>query len=181
MWSKLDPSTLAKSELGEFFSDYSRVGEFQKVLTHSIDLSPFSGSEKKSWYQFLEKYEAFRKGTTLSDLESLDNWNKFFGAISRMPSVRKTEGLPEAVLLFDQIKKFREFVKSYYDDIKSYFENPEVYITWAKGLKEIFDYIDTHYKVIPGVTFSDLEYFVFKGLESLDAQKRAPDLINISS
>ena len=53
------------------------------------------------------------------------------------------------------------------EDFTNFIECYDVYWSWVETFKDVYNYIDQHYFVEKGFSFSDLEYFVCIGLRNV--------------
>jgi len=167
MWKNTSAEDMCHIDMEALLRDILSLAELDSVFTKKINLNQYAEYSDKSWYTHLDNFTNLTRSTPLNTEESLKSYLEFFSGISRLtgPAGKAKAQLPEVVEYFQLMKKFRDFIKSHYENIEAYSEHKEgAFLSWVKVVKEIFDYIEGNYKRIPGVTFSDLEYYVLDGL-----------------
>lgn len=167
-WEQTGENLKADEDL---FEDIYQLSSFNGVYTDEINLNELDEYKKNKWYQFLEIFLELRQ-TRIKDYDSFNKFDLFFKEMSRMPpSPRKNLGLVEINKYFDKIKEFKKFFfdKSSRENFILYFENKNGVIQeWRKELQGLFDYLNKEYAKFNGLTFSDLEYHVLKGVRELE-------------
>ena len=147
--------------------------DFFKRLLSVSDLEEFSNLK---WYPFLKEFIDFKIGLN-SDFAGVLKINDFFKSkdytIPRKPSKKVPDHIVEyyegVILLKDYLKKNGEVFSLYSEEFDSHI-NP-----WFEEIKKIVRYISKRYEKSSGLTFADLEYTVYKGLDDESARKLISD------
>jgi ATP-dependent helicase/nuclease subunit A len=133
-----------------------------------LDLSPCEENPKLKWSLFLKENYSFlnKKITTFKDLIKYFDFYESVGF--KLPSKpTKKYDLPEIKVFFDQQRQLLNFLKANYENIKMFASDKEmIKEKIVPSFTELFNFIEEHfYYLRKGVTFSDLEYYVFKALQ----------------
>lgn len=141
--------------------------------SHGLDLSEFEEERKNKWFPYLEEFEGllssygFRDYSTLKAISELD---KKYGTVRTPP---KKGEITERMKFLTNLKGF---VRKYGEDYISFYENRDgIVFEWEKLFKNAFLYISDRYKNFGGITFSDLEYYVLKGLGNEETAQRVSE------
>ena len=136
--------------------------------TEKFDLIPFSDYSDKGWFQVMTQIQNVGVPTTKNDLVRVSD---IFSSVARLTGPGKKIQTPELNEHFGALKEIRTFIKKYIEDITETYECLDTSIKdWWSSSKQIFDYIECHYRDIPGFTFSDLEYYVSNSLKLEDTR-----------
>lgn len=169
-WKEWDPSTITNLSFESFMAEVSRLNSLE--LLDEIDLSAFNGHEKKKWYEILRGFFNIYHVKKFKQYDVLKDYQEFFDGMKRLTGPTERENSPLGEAVFAKIKFIREFFKKYQEDLNAFYQNPEIVKSWAKSVKSLFDYIETQIPYHQGLVFSDLEYYVLKGLENPSLARR---------
>ncbi len=130
-----------------------------------FDCEQYRPEEKKIpvWFNFLEHFSLETSGST-SFIDFCEKANKVFESLKRMPAAPRKKGFEEAKLVIGKLKTLRDFLKSYYPDLKASLYNKEQYDKNGELFLRIYNFLEREYFSIEGLTFTDLEFFVWKAL-----------------
>ncbi len=171
MWKKLDFETIEK-DLSDIWPKIWDLLGVDELWNKPIDLVPFSEYNDKAWYQVLHKIQTRYSNKEEWSLEDFEYSLSMFDEISRLTGPGKKIKTPELEEHFNLVKEFRAFLKKYAEDISLTFSSLNGDIrSWWDSTYLIFSYIEKHYRDIPGVTFSDLEYYVSLSLDNEENRK----------
>jgi ATP-dependent helicase/nuclease subunit A len=128
---------------------------------------------KQKWYEYVIKIKEITDHNTLDSLASLQEYHDFFNGISRLMGPKESLGLSSVNDFFSWMKDFRDVLKSgLMESLLSYeAHKQDAYREWQDLFYKAFLFISKNYELIPGLTFSDLEFYVFKGLREVETQK----------
>ncbi len=165
LWRELDIEKVNQNFNENMVKNFFLLLGVQDIQERWPDFENFEQKKKPSWsirgdllFQEIKKVD-FKSYTAIFELE------KIFNQFGRMPQVSKSKVPSDIYSFYQKAKKIREFVKSYRDDLIAYVENESTYFyIWAKTIKDLYCFIEKNYHTVSGLTFSDLEYFVFSGL-----------------
>jgi ATP-dependent exoDNAse (exonuclease V) beta subunit len=144
-----------------------RMGEF--------DLS-FENKKEPKWVAYLAGYiKAVDLSSAWSFLKTSDD---YFKAAGRTPPVKEGSVEERVYDFFQRIKELKSFQKKYLNDLVVCKEKPEEMAHWGNVIGNIYNYIEDNYLFYEGITFSDLEYFVYKSLNSGHVSQEIYDKYN---
>ncbi len=129
--------------------------------------APVIGEERlpkkiSPWVTFIETFNDFvDRSSFLNFLNSIEEFYKNF---DRHPSVGAKKDADDIKLFLSQVKGLRDFAQAYGDDFNACLQNREVFINYGETTFEIYSFIEENYLRIPGLTFTDLEYYVWKAV-----------------
>ncbi len=175
MWKNTSAKEMCQIDIEKLLSDLLDLAEVDGVFNKKINLNQYADYNDKTWFTHLDNFISLTKSTPLNSELALKEYLDFFAAISRLtgPAGKLKAQLPEVVEYFKMMKAFRDFIKSHYEHIEAYSQHKDgAFLSWVQIVKEIFDYIENNYRRIPGVTFSDLEYYVLEGLSNEETLER---------
>ncbi len=174
-WAEIDITSYKTSDstIKELFEIHS----LDELFTTSAELN--EENQGKKWYDFLIEFQQLKiEELTLDNILKV---NSFFESKKyKIPvSPRGKTVTPEEKAYYTLVKDLNKFLKSDGEDIKEYINQFDTSIVpWFNSIKSAFDFIESKYYSVPGVTFSDLEYIVHKELKNKDAQKSVVDRYN---
>ena len=123
----------------------------------------------KKWAIYLREAERI---SFPRDIEDLKAHKVFFQSYKNLPPRPKNKG-DELIRHFENLKKYRDFLYKNCESFAAYEENKNgVVLQWCQWLKKIFIHLSQSYERIEGITFSDFEYIVLKGLENKNVRKK---------
>lgn len=145
--------------LDEIFKDYFNPESFNE----------FAG---KKWFEFLKKFCDEKRKYHLS-LEGIVGIDKFFAENDyKMPVKPSIKTVDEHVVnYYEKVKSLKDYLKKNGEHFSLYQERFETNIaSWFEEIAKLVSFIEHEYSMIEGVTFSDLEYIVYKGLNDEKVQ-----------
>lgn len=121
---------------------------------------PDGGKKPPAYLGVLENYnEMLRLGEELKP----SDFNAVFEK-ARLTPPKNNEEVAEYIRALSPIRKV---MKAQMDSLVAYYEEERVSCAaWREALFSLFSYIEENYLNVRGITFSDLEYYVLRGLES---------------
>ena len=160
-WKSLEFDNITSGQSEIWTKIWSLLG-VNILWDEKIDLQGFNEFSDKAWYQVMSSIQNLGAPKGGDDFERL---LAIFDSVSRLTGPSKKILTTDLEAHFLAIKELRGFIKKYSEDIKESSENLETNLKdWWLSTKKIFDYIEKHYRDIPGFTFSDLEYYVSNAL-----------------
>ncbi len=147
---------------------------------HRIEPSLFRPDSKKipQWFNFLEQFSTQIEGSK-DVIDFISRAQIYFDNLSRFPSVKEGKVDDEVYQYFQKTKLLRDFLKSNYQDYKSLIESFEAYQLWTKKIIELYAFVEKQYFQEGGLTFTDLEFYVWKCLnESEQAVEQVSSAYN---
>ncbi len=175
MWKNHDITSSLEIPLEKHLEDLFLMMELESVIKEPLDIYHYNKEEKSKWYPYIVAWRDLLSGVEKYDSSFLKSVGEFFEAFKgvRAPSQDK---YPEVYQYMQDMKEIRTFVDSYGESLSEYEANREsALLEFQTTIRDIFLFVENNYKKYPGVTFSDLEYFVLKGLESKEVCQRVRD------
>lgn len=171
MWKNLKFENI-ESDLNSTWPKIWDLMGVDELWNNPIDLAPFSDYSDKTWFQVIQRIQSKYKNKTDWELSDFEYSINMFDEISRLTGPGKKIKTNELDDHFNLVKEFRAFLKKYSDDITLTFNSLDGDIKeWWQSIYLIYEYIEKHYRDIPGVTFSDLEYYVSLSLDDEETRK----------
>lgn len=154
------------TNLDSFFNDYFKFTGLKKFFGHNFNLNEYLEFKDKAWFNFLNGFINLLSNIQSFDKISYQKFLDFFGGYKVIRGPSKKLELDKVDDAIERAKVFKKFLVDNHEDFFAYFEHGDSeFRQWALMLKDAFDFIERHYMDNPGVSFSDLEYYVLKGLE----------------
>lgn len=150
-----------------------------RSFKYNCDFSLINEKHQKApWYLYLKQFsENFN-----FDIGSLEGVSKLHDLFSMKINVegkiirpsRSKDLSPEILAYYDFVKELEKFNKSYGEHLASYYQNYQnIILPWQKLLLDIFLFVENAYTKSNVLTFSDLEYYVYKELSSNSENRKA--------
>jgi len=178
MWKNHDITSSLGKSLESHLIDLLPLMKLEEIIQSPIDIYQYNKEEKTKWYGYLDAWKNLLSSINKYDESFLKKLEAFFTEFKgiRAPSKDK---YPEVHEYMQQMKELRSFVETYGESLIEYeAHRGSTLAEFQNIIREIFLYIESNYKTYPGMTFSDLEYFVLKGLESTEVCKRVRENYN---
>jgi ATP-dependent helicase/nuclease subunit A len=166
MWKNQNITSSLKIPLNEHLEELFGMMELTSLLKEPLDIYQYNKEEKSKWYPYIAAWRDLLAEHEKYDTSFLHRAASFFKDFKgiRAPSQDK---YPEVYQYMQELKDLRTFIESYGESLIEYESHREgILIEFQTVIRDIFSYIEENYKMYPGVTFSDLEYFVLRGLEN---------------
>ncbi len=178
-WSTLNIDEALEINLDEIFKILLHENGLLSVFDETLSLGEFDNQKEKKWYQFLREFEMKKSSF---DFSTLDGYVQLREILKQLKTVRAPGKIEGTELVKEKLQKIREVNKLLLDLI----ENFEMYLNHKDDFcrpqidcfKQAFDYISEKYFEQSGLTFSDLEYLVLKGLEDDSVKERISSSYN---
>lgn len=148
------------------------------IFESSIILS--EEEQKTKWGLFLNEFlsQSFLHRLTFENFVKICH---FFKNIDyKMPVTPRAKAVPESIKdFYKQVKLLKDFIKKNADAFVLYEQHGSHHIQkWYQEIKKIYDFVDAEFEKVEGVTFSDLEYIVYKGLKDKAVSNRILEEFN---
>ena len=157
-------------ELGD-----ARVNEMIKILyqefglmtcSQDFPLDSYSEFKSKTWFKTFEDY--LKENSHFSaDISGFLKAMSFFKQREfKIPRTPTGKTLPQEIPIFwENIKALKDFCKNCGQDIQAFIDFRESHvIPWFSQIKSLVSFVESEYQKQEGLTFSDLEFYVFRGL-----------------
>ncbi|MDD0852422.1 UvrD-helicase domain-containing protein [Halobacteriovorax sp. GB3] len=139
---------------------------------NTIDVDSYDDEVKSKWFPYLVDFENYLQSIDFSKVNFFEDIIELSNKYGRIMPPRK-KGLEEVQARMKYITSLKNFVKKFAEDYINYFQFKDSIVgQWNSIFKSAFHYINTNYQNIPGLTFSDLEFNVLKGLECEETVER---------
>ncbi len=129
-----------------------------------FDLGPYTDFSDKSWFKLISGFNNLKdKKLTINTLfEALE----IFKSSGRLVISKKISD--EVRVEVESAKELKAFALKNADDLGVYANNKEQFMNWKSFLVSLFWHVEKNYYKSEGISFSDLEYLVYRALESDD-------------
>jgi ATP-dependent helicase/nuclease subunit A len=157
-----------KCDLDKFFKDWKELKSFEALWEEDFIFD--EKQMKKGIYLLINNFIKIRNDVGEINANNFLCYIDFVNSIQRYPvAVKEMSEIERTFRL--ELKQLSEDLKEFGQDLINFKENYEAFSDWNKILLDIFNYINEKYLFQNGMSFSDLEYYVYKGLQSSDASK----------
>ncbi len=166
MWDKIDLNSLEVSDSFESLDNLTEVLGLKLLFKNKSIISSYSEYDGKKWYDFLKAF--IEPNTSLSSMDDYIRVNEYLKNVKyKIPVSPRSNSTEEEIYeIYQGLKNLNAFLKKNGEDIEQFVLNFDSFvIPWFQKIKEIVDYTSLQYKKESGITFSDLEYVVRKGLD----------------
>jgi ATP-dependent exoDNAse (exonuclease V) beta subunit len=146
---------------------------FKDFLESFFDPADCSEFEGKKWYEFLKSF-CIRKRDISHDFKGIVELNNYFSELAyKIPAKPSIKTVPENIVqYYEQLRDLKDYLKKNGEHFSLYQMHFETNVSnWYSEIKKLVAFIEEAYTRNEGVTFSDLEYTVFKGLEDSGVQE----------
>lgn len=172
MWTKIDLESLLEIE-DDYFIKVIKLLEIHYLFDSRFNIQAYAEYSDKKWFEHIEDFSALARNTTEFNIESLSKFDDFFIKYKGVRGPSKKLELDEITLIMDDIKKLRAFLSKNADDYLTFFEKKDTLVKdWMKIFLDIFTFVDEKFDDFYGVTFSDLEYYVYTSLQNEQYKER---------
>lgn len=166
MWNKLDPGQITKDQVDKSIKDLVTINNLNSFNEIEINLLAHDEFDGKPWYEFLKQFQSVK--CEIQSLDDIVNLYDFFNDMSfKIPTTPRAKGVEDNVKsYYIAIKELKDYLKGQGQDLYQFSKHFDGLVQgWFKKFYEIIQFVEVQYKAAPGITFSDLEYVVAKGLE----------------
>ena len=135
------------------------------------DFDNFESPKRPAWSEKGAELFDDIKNKKISSYEELLDICDYLNS-KKLPPCRSTVP-PDVRSFIKQIEELKNFLKKHELSIKTFSGNKKSsFSDWMHLIYDLYCFIEKHYHSIPGLTYSDLEYFVEAGLESREIQEK---------
>ncbi|MCO4792506.1 MAG: UvrD-helicase domain-containing protein [Bacteriovoracaceae bacterium] len=178
LWNSKNEDHSLKMSLDEHFKELMKLMELDSIFSHMIDLNSYNGQSESDWYLYLKKWKSVVNNNKEVTGEYLESLESFFNDNKGIKSPNEDE-FPDVKEYMAKMIELRGFLTSHAEGLAEY---ETCRLTHLKDYQETvldaFLYIEENYKLIQGLTFSDLEYYVLKGLNNESVCQRIRETYN---
>ena len=168
LWESPQNFAEINEELDLFFDEWIQLRSFDQLFTANF---PVDSDKKKNAKKGFQAIAGFSQLASSNGKISSSNYKKymsFFEELGRFPPASKDMNYEENNFR-DEMKTLHGDIKDWGEDLLALDENTTAYKDWSKTLQSVFNYINLNYQSLSGFSYSDLEYYVHKGLKQEEA------------
>lgn len=165
-WTSLNPDEMSHKDIQSSIKDLCDTHNLNKFNEIEVNLLAYDEFDGKTWYEFLKEFETVKEEiNTLEHIISL--YNFFKEKEFKIPVTPRAKAVEEHLKkYYVAIKELKDFLKSYGEDLYMFYLHKDGLVKdWYKKFCNVIGFVDRNYEAASGITFSDLEYVVSKGLE----------------
>lgn len=171
LWEAPVSITNCEQELDAFFIEWCQFRNLDKIFVTEHSYKDDKKKNEKKGFQALASFSSLVKKVGKINSKNFASYKEFFHELGRFPTA--TKDMRDDELAFrEELKLLHEDIKTWGDDLLEIKENFESYQEWANTLLSAFKFINVRYQDLPGFSFADLEYYVYKGLDNALALKK---------
>ena len=140
------------------------------IFDQYFDPEDYNEYNHLKWFQFLERFCDFKRGMGKSYKELLKLYEYFNELDFKIPSKPSDGKAPDEVIdYYIGIRDLKDFLKKSGEDFYLYSTLSSSHVEpWFNEILKLVTFINNRYEQEDGITFSDLEYIVHKGLENTE-------------
>lgn len=172
VWSDLETNNLNIESVNESIKQLVQLTKLDRLLDHKVDIRAYNEFENKPWFEFIKRFQQNQREALA--LEDLVFYHNYFSELNyKIPVTPRAKGVDEELKgYYIAVKELKDFLKSNGPDLAMYFNNYDSMVMgWFNRFYSLIKFVDKHYSNFPGITFSDLEYLVSRGLENSQVAK----------
>jgi ATP-dependent exoDNAse (exonuclease V) beta subunit len=171
LWSSPRSKADCATELDYFFVEWIKLRNLQLLFKTRFDYSSDKKKSDKKIYQALQGFSLFVQTEGALSGRNFKSYLNFYAELGRFPSPSKD--MTELETSFRaEMQTLQKDLKNLGDDLLDFESNFNSYNEWAHILQSVFQYINNNYQSLAGFSFSDLEYYVYRGLANSDVTKK---------
>ncbi len=164
-WEETSLESLIETDIVRTVEEIIDNETWGYVVDGRFDLGPFGASESKAWFKNIDTFLKTVESIDWSSEKSWQDLDDFFSSISRWSKTTKVDKSEEVDQFIDDIKEFKKFLAVDGKAIQAFLKNKDIYASWIGEFFSLFNFISSRYDKLGGLTFSDLEYYVLKGVK----------------
>ena len=171
MWDNIDIKFNKEKEILVFKEIFNILG-INEIFSKKIDFENYSFKKMPAWFVNLEAIYCHLKMLDMGDRKSFYN---FYDLVKRTRLIRPgRQAKSDMIIFYKGIKRFKDvFIKETKDYFESYFDFDYRYVEgWGEVIREMYHYIRDGHKNFGKISFSDLEYIIYKNFNNEDAFDR---------
>ena len=143
---------------------------FTKKSWTGIDLTVDKKEQSKAWYHFLQSFENLRSGEGIISADNYKKYADWARGIERSPAEKYVPENFKAALSF--AKDVRGWILDCEEHLSAFEDENETFNYWSTTFKSLFNFVEERYLSIPGLIFSDLEYYTYRALQEEENVKK---------
>lgn len=166
-WKDWDPKTTTEISFDSFMEAMVPL-----ELLNKVSPLDFEGFKEKKWAENILNFLKIYHSKKFSKVGVITDYLYFFGGITQLRKPTPKDNCPLGVEVITKMGELRDFLKKNEEALVAFYENSKVVRDWAISVKSFFDYIENQIPYHKGLVFSDLEYYLLKGLENPNLARR---------
>lgn len=164
-WLNLNIDDVLNISLKEIFHDLIHDSGLEGYLESHMDVSQYNKHQSKKWFSYIEMFEREKQGLDLNNIEDFKKLNELLIQGKGMRGPTSKDPIFEVTEYLEKNKILRTIVSDNIENFEMYFLHQEdICRKQIQCFQSAFDYVESRYFDIPGLTFSDLEYLVLRGV-----------------
>lgn len=172
-WENCDIN--AAIDYASFLNNYLSMVNIEnpRQAIEKLMIPPEPAYQKQKWYECVIQFKQIADGDSFEDINSLRQYYEFFNGLKQLRGPAESLGLSSVNDFFAWLKEFRDVLRGgLFESFSAYEEHKDgAYREWQDLFYKAFCFITKNYNSIPGLTFSDLEYFVARGLKEVETRR----------
>ena len=173
-WKKFQVDSMKNVGLDTFMKKYLFCTGLEKIFSEKITVEV--GSKPKKWALFLNDFSELAKSRKEGSLEGLEAFEKLFSLYPRITAPKNTGENRNIIKHIEGIKQFKKFLKEYKDDLVAFEKHQGKMYQWIYLFNSAFEYVENNCRRNPKMSYSDLEYYVYEGLENKEVVDKISDV-----
>ena len=160
-WREFGFETAKSQGLSSFMEEYLACTGLDKIFSEKFFIN--FDKKPKQWQINLKNFYALAEQYKIGTVEGIE---AFWGLLTtkRIVIPKVTEENIAARERIKDIRELKEFLKEHKKDLIAFEKHQDEMIQWTRFLGSAFDYVDNRYGQNLKMSYSDLEYYVFRGL-----------------
>ncbi len=179
-WEKINNFTFDQSGVDDTCKELLDLYGFSDVFKQKPDLNLYQEYSDKKWFVFLTSVMNELNGIQ-ADFSGIIKLNEFLANLDyKIPVKPSAKNSPESLIeYYESFKSIKDFLKKNGEHFSNFLEcYDENVAPWFMIIKDLFDYTQVEYRKRVGLTFADLEYYVYKGLEDKETVELVGEQFN---
>ena len=175
MWSDIesDNSDIQEEYIEKILEELIGV----KLVNLEISYEDFRPKLTKKgypgWFVLIEDWHKRKEGLT-RNVDLIIALSESLNQISQLRIPKNAS--PEVINFLNDVRNIRDkIIKPHLKNFVAYRSSPEILNKWGKDIFNIFRYVERNYLKVKGITFTDLEFFVWKKLLNVENAKRVKE------
>ncbi len=166
LWETNSEKVNPKDSFSLFFRKILNLNNLEELFVEEFSLEEYKDFYDKKWFQYLNSFECLKRKGVPKDLGMIDECLTFFEDFKGVRGPLKKLDLFLINERMDKLKKLRKIIKDDYESFQAFLkeENSSYIFEWYDILNSIFYYLNSNYHRYEGYGYSDLEYYLIKGL-----------------
>lgn len=164
-WEETSLESLVETDIVKTVEEILEDESWGYVTKGQFDLGPYAENDSKAWYKNISGYLSVIKTCDWSKVESWEELEQFFSSVKAWTKSSKKDPIEKIDDFIDDIKELKKFLVADGKSIKAFLDNKKIYANWIGEFFSLFNFISSRYDKLGGLTFSDLEYYVLKGVK----------------